>query len=272
MPCDPEEAARFRLLVYAHYAQYGRTLPWRETRDPYAILVSEFMLQQTPVQRVLQKYPPFMEAFPSFGHLARAPLSEVLEQWRGLGYNRRALFLSRCAEAVVERFDGELPVEVATLQSLPGVGAYTARAVAAFAYGAPTVFIETNIRALFLHYFFPEREGVTDRELTPLVKCTLDRSDPRTWYYALMDLGAHLKRREGNPGRRSAHHATQSPFRGSNREMRSRILQAVLADPGITCHGLLHALLLPPDVLARNLAQLEREGFLTQTDSGYRIS
>ncbi|UFS69907.1 A/G-specific adenine glycosylase [Geomonas sp. RF6] len=267
-----EQVERFREEVYSHYRQFGRKLPWRETHDPYAVLVSELMLQQTQVQRVVPKYADFLASFPSFRDLALAPLSEVLSRWQGLGYNRRALFLQRCAGEVMERFDGELPADVELLETLPGIGQYTARAVAAFAFGEPTVFIETNIRALFLHRFFPDSEAVPDRAILPLVAQTVDRIDPRHWYYALMDAGALLKREVANPGRRSAHHTRQSPFCGSNREQRSWILKALLADPGSTAEKLLLALPLEPDSLLKNLHQLQREGFLREERGGFHIA
>jgi len=260
----PAALADFRQLILAHYEEHGRSLPWRESRDPYAILVSEIMLQQTQVPRVLEKYREFLAAFPDFGQLARAELSAVLALWQGLGYNRRAIALTRCAQEVVTRYGGELPGEIAQLESLPGIGPYTARAVAAFAFGRPTSFIETNIRSVFIHHFFADREGVHDREIMPLVESTLDRDRPREWYYALMDYGALLKKNGDNPGRRSAHHCRQSPFRGSNRERRSLLLKAILASPGVAMDSLLTTVAADPAQLQDNLEQLTREGFVRQ--------
>ncbi len=211
-----EQAAAFRETVYAWCRAHPRPLPWRETVDPYAILVSEVMLQQTQVDRAVGKYAGFLDRFPDFATLAAAPLQELLAAWQGLGYNRRAVALKKCAEAVTERHGGVLPDSVDDLQALPGIGPYTARAIAAFAFGMPTVFIETNIRAAFIHHFLGDREGVRDAEILPLVAATLDRSHPRAWYNALMDYGAMLKKAHGNPARRSAHHVRQSPFKGSN--------------------------------------------------------
>lgn len=259
---SPAAADLLRGIVYSHYRRHRRALPWRETRDPYAILVSEVMLQQTRVERVTGKFREFVAAFPDFSALASVPLQRVLACWQGLGYNRRAVSLKRCAEVVMERWGGELPASAEELQTLPGIGPYTARAVAAFAFDLPTVFIETNIRAVFIHLLFPEAEKVHDRDLLPLVAASLDREHPREWYSALMDYGAFLKREHPNPSRRSAYHVRQSPFKGSNREVRGMLLKAVLDCPGLTAAELSGRLLLDADRVGRNLQQLCDEGFL----------
>ncbi|WP_306535618.1 A/G-specific adenine glycosylase [Geobacter sp.] len=222
------------------------------------------MLQQTQVDRVAGKYEAFLSAFPDFGSLAAAPLDAVLATWQGLGYNRRALNLKRCAEAVMVEHGGTLPSSIAELEKLPGIGHYTARAVAAFAFSVPSVFIETNIRTVFIHHFFHGPEKVHDREIAPLVEGTLDRGNPRDWYYALMDYGVHLKRFHGNPSRRSAHHAVQSLFKGSNRELRSLILKAVLDKPGITLEEITAYLDRPQKTVLSNLQQMEGEGFIAR--------
>jgi A/G-specific adenine glycosylase len=270
-PCTEVEIAGFRQLIYEYYRSQGRRLPWRETFDPYAILVSEVMLQQTGVERVREKYREFLAAFPGFDQLACAELSAVLSVWQGLGYNRRAVSLRLCAQAVSGNFAGRLPREIGTLETLPGIGPYTARAVAAFAFGEPTPFIETNIRSVFIHHFFPGREGVKDSEIMPLVERTLDREQPRDWYYALMDFGAMLKKTSANPSRKSAHHVRQSPFRGSNREQRSLILRSILAAPGVTEAELVVNLAAEDASVRRNLKKLEREGFIRLESGRFTI-
>lgn len=260
----------FRSLVLAHYRAHGRDLPWRRTHDPYLIVVSEIMLQQTQVTRVAPKYAEFIEDFPDLESLAKAPLEHVLRRWQGLGYNRRALALKRLAEQVAAEHGGHIPREFASLLKLPGVGPATAAAVAAFAFGEAHPFLETNIRAAYLHHFFPDRDKVHDAELLPLVSATLDYADPRTWYYALMDYGAELKRRVDNPSRRSRHHARQSPFEGSRRQLRAQALKAILDVPGLAAHEIADAVGVGAQELESVLAELRDEGFLEVPEGRYR--
>lgn len=247
-------------------------MPWRDVDDPYAVLVSEVMLQQTQVARVMGRYREWLAAFPTLDALAAAPLSAVLERWQGLGYNRRALALKRTAELAVKRFGGELPGDAALLRTLPGIGPATAAAVVNYAFRRPAPFIETNVRAVFLHHFFADAEGVPDSALMPLVEATWDREDPRGWGYALMDYGAHLKRTVANPSRRSKHHSKQSPFAGSRRQRRAKLLRAVLADPGAPTEEYAEALDTGSEEVGALLDELATEGFLTCEDGGWRVA
>ena len=257
------EVERFRRRVWAHDRRHYRSLPWRETNDPYAILVSEVMLQQTQVTRVCNYYGRFLARFPDPDSLAAAPLGAVLELWSGLGYNRRALALQRAAGAVVREHGGVIPADRDALLRLPGVGPATAGALLAFAFAQPAVFIETNIRRLFLHQYFPAAITVPDAALLPLVARTLDRRQPRRWYYALMDWGAALgQQRAGNPNRRSAHYSRQSPFAGSRRELRGRVLR-LLAERRCLTFAELHDRC-ADDRLAAVVAELAAEQFLTR--------
>ena len=226
-----ETFSLFSEMVRAFYRAHARSMAWRETRDPYRVLISEVMLQQTQVNRVKEKYPQFIEAFPTFASLADAPLSAVLERWQGLGYNRRAVALHRAAGIVVSAWGGVLREDPADLVTLPGIGKATAASVAAFAFNRPTVFIETNIRRVFIHCFCRDQEGVTDREILPLVERTLDQQNPREWYYALMDYGTFIAAHHSNPNKKSAHYTKQSRFEGSDRQVRGRILRLVRAGP-----------------------------------------
>ena len=257
-------AVRFRRLVYRFWHRYGRTLPWRLTHDPYHILVSEIMLQQTQVDRVVEKYAPFLAAFPDVETLARAPFSRVLGLWKGLGYNRRALALKRTGELVVERYGGVLPAEVEELVTLPGVGRATASAICAYAFNKPVVFIETNIRTVYLHFFFCGRAGVTDGELHPVIERTLDRRRPRVWYSALMDLGVVVKKVFGNAGQRSAHHTVQTPFEGSRRQVRGKILKALLEGPAPGIAALARRAGVKPKRAQEVVVDLEREGLIAR--------
>jgi A/G-specific adenine glycosylase len=223
-----KQVGDFRKTVYRCYAESGRkNLPWRKTKDPYRILVSEFMLQQTQVPRVALKFEPFVERFPDFESLARARLRDVLAVWSGLGYNRRALMLKKTAEEVVSVYGGRLPRAFEKLLALPGVGLATAAGVSAFAFGAGRPFVETNIRTVFIHHFHKGRGAVADADILPLVEQTLDRDNPRRWFYALMDYGVALKARHVNPSRRSATYTRQGRFEGSNREARGLIIKAL---------------------------------------------
>jgi A/G-specific adenine glycosylase len=268
---SPETVAEFQQIILTHYHNNPRPMPWRETRDPYCILVSEVMLQQTQVARVVVKYGEFLAAFPTLLHLARASLPDVLLVWRGLGYNRRALALKRCAEDVVKLHDGRLPETVAELETLPGIGPYTAGALAAFAYNIATPLIETNIRTVFIHFFFHGQEHVADRKIMPLVATTLPPDNPREWYYGLMDYGVMLKQNHPNPGRRSAHHVRQSKFEGSNRQLRSLMLQEIMKCAGISVQRLAKLLTAEIGQIEKNISALEQEGFLEKAGWGYRI-
>jgi A/G-specific adenine glycosylase len=262
----------FRKLIYDHYHTHGRCLPWRQTADAYSIFVSEIMLQQTPVERVLGKYEGFIRAFPDFPSLAAASLDRVLREWQGLGYNRRALALTKAAELISGEFGGRLPPSVDLLAKLPGIGRTTASAVAAFAFGIPVVFIETNIRTVFIHFFFPERERVSDRQIMPLLESALDRTDPRTWYHALMDYGAMLKRTGERAHRKSTGYHRQSPFPGSDRRVRGAILRILLERKGLSEAALVRALGEPEERVRRILADLEKEGFLRVSGGALAIT
>lgn len=241
-------------------------MPWRETRDPYRILVSEVMLQQTQVERVRPKYGQFLAAFPDLEALAAATPARLLAAWRGLGYNRRALNLQRAARQLLERHGGRVPDDAAALVALPGIGAATAASIRAFAFDAPVVFIETNIRRAFIHEFFPAREAVADADLLPLVAAALARRRPREWYYALMDYGAALARRVPNPNRRSRSWTRQGRFEGSDRQVRGEVLRRLLdggpAAPAALASRIAKSLGTDAQRVRRLLADLEREGFV----------
>jgi A/G-specific adenine glycosylase len=262
----------FQREIYAYYRHHARTFPWRETYDPYEILVSEVMLQQTQAQRVLLKYGPFLQAFSTFEALAAAPQKDVLALWQGLGYNRRALALKATAEVVVHAYAGNLPNNMEELLSLPGIGRSTAGAVMAFAFQIPIAFIETNIRRVFIHFFFPGQEQISDADILPLVDATLNRADPRTWYYALMDYGVMLKENFVNPNRKSAHYKRQAPFEGSRRQMRGRILKALITHAAANIDELAALVHVDPRALTLIIQALESEGFVKRTGEGYILA
>ena len=262
----------FAARVWEHYDAHARDdLPWRQTTDPYRILVSEVMLQQTQVGRVIPKYAEFTASFPDVRALAAAPLADVLGVWRGLGYNRRAIALKRAAETIVAEHGGRVPDTLEGLTSLPGIGHATAAQILAFAFGIGVPFIETNVRSVYLHEFFGDAEGVPDSAILPLVEATLDSERPREWFWALMDYGTHLKATLPNPSRRSRHHARQGRFEGSARQLRGRLLAALIEQPGRTADELSDAVAFDPGRVAAALAALQSEGFVVSEDGRWRI-
>ncbi len=220
-------------LVKTQGERLYRALPWRNLDDPYAVLVSEVMLQQTQVSRVQKHWERFLALFPTIDALAAADTSDVLYQWQGLGYNRRALSLKRAAELCSAHYAGKLPDTIDELEALPGIGPATAAGVVAFAYNRPAIYLETNVRTVFLHLLFPDSERVADGDLRPLVAATCPERNPRAWYYALLDYGSHLKKTTPNPSRRSALYTRQSAFEGSRRQKRAELVRLVLDEPGI---------------------------------------
>lgn len=261
-PLTHREILEFRKKVYQFYHRHRRDLPWRNTHDPYTILVSEVMLQQTQVERVCERFDRFLARFPEFSTLADAGLVEVLSEWQGLGYNKRAISLHRTARLVMAEYGGALPEDERTLASFPGIGKVTAASLLAFVFNRPSVVIETNIRRVFLHCFFKGECKVSDAEIRPLVAVTCDRENPREWYYALMDLGSMLKRNVPNPNRRSTHYRRQPPFAGSDRMVRGKILAILLKERRVEKSAIPLMLGIGEERSARILATLEEEGFL----------
>jgi A/G-specific adenine glycosylase len=262
---SPQKIAGFRRTIYRHYRQNARDFAWRRTTNPYRILVSEFMLQQTQTERVALKYQQFLQRFPDFKTLAASSLRDVLEVWQGLGYNRRAKMLGETARIVVNEYGGKLPRDVDDLRRLPGIGPATAAAIAAFGFSQPAVLLETNIRRVFIHFFFPTQQAVKDAQIIPLVQATLDRVDPRHWYYALMDYGVMLKKNGKNANHQSAHYQKQPPFEGSNRQVRGAVLKTLLVKPKITKPALARELGLDAGGLDGALAQLIGERLVKKT-------
>jgi A/G-specific adenine glycosylase len=253
----------FRNEIYRYFEKSGRRLPWRRAFTPYKILISEIMLQQTQVERVIDKYERFVKAFPDFHSLRRASLAEVYSLWQGLGYNRRALALKEIARTVIEEYDGRLPDTVERLSLLPGIGPATASSICAFAFSKPTVFIETNIRTVFIYHFFRRRRTVADAEIIAIAEKALDRNNPRKWYSALMDYGTMLKKKHPGLLKKSAHYKKQSPFKGSRRQLRGKILRMLLDRPRQTEMSLFKKMASDNrETLHEIIMELIREGFV----------
>jgi len=288
----------FKKTIRDYYKKHGRhDLPWRKTRDPYKILVSEIMLQQTQVSRVIPKYNSFLKNFPDTKTLAQAKLSEVLREWQGLGYNRRGKYLKDCAEKIEKDFGGKFPAKTPALAragvrlslfqttirddfkllcSLPGIGPATAGDIMAFAWNIPVPLIETNIRNVFIHFFFRDFEKVSDKEILKLVEKTLDQKNPREWYWALFDYGAFLKGQTGrtvgsqNLNSKSKHYVKQSPFKNSNRQKRSQILKLILEKPR-TEKEIVKSLGYDVEIISKNILTLQKEKIIQKVKNQYSI-
>lgn len=221
------ELEDFKAEVWEWGRKLYREMLWREDTRPYYVLVSELMLQQTQVERVMPKFLAFIGAFPDEKTLAAAPLAEVLKLWSGLGYNRRAKFLHEAAKKITQDFNGKFPSEREELQRLPGVGVNTAGAILTYAFNQPAPFIETNVRTVFFHHFFQDREDITDKEVMILLEKAIDREHPREFYWALMDYGTYLKKQGVGKITRSKHYRKQSALKGSVREVRGQIVHSL---------------------------------------------
>jgi A/G-specific adenine glycosylase len=261
-----ESIKHFQKVIWDYYKKYGRhDLPWRTTKDPYKILVSEYMLQQTQVARVIPKYEAFLKAFPTFQSLAKASVPDVLQLWQGLGYNRRALYLKKTAELVCEKYKGVLPKNPNILVEFPGIGPNTAAAICAYSFNMPVVFIETNIRRIFIHFFFQKsRKKISDADILKLVAETVDEIYPREWYWALMDYGTYLKTQVENPNRKSKHYTKQSKFKGSDREIRGKILRILLKNNSISKKKIVVELEEEKGRVERVLATLIKDSFIKE--------
>lgn len=264
----------FIATVREYYAAHGRhQLPWRQTTDPYRILVSEVMLQQTQVDRVVPKYEAFIEKYPTVPDLAKAPLKEVLQMWQGLGYNRRAQLLQRAAQYINRDLHGQFPSTYEAWQVLPGIGPYTAGAIMAFAYNQPLPIIETNIRTVYLHHFFLTQTAVSDAEVFEKITATLDAANPRQWYGALMDYGVYLKRVHGNQNKRSTTYQAQTTFIGSDRQIRGAVIRLLAGSATALSQSQLSAQLIEyaPDRVVEQLLKLEAEGLVQRYRAKYRL-
>ena len=259
---SPASYKRFRAIIYHYYFTNRRSFSWREKISPYRVFISEVMLQQTQTSRVIPKFELFLETFPNFSSLANARFSDVLRVWKGLGYNRRARFLLEAAEIIHDQYNGKLPRTPQQLVALPGIGPATAASIAVFAYDTPHVFIETNIRTVFLHFFFQNADIVDDKQIREHVEATLDKDRPREWYYGLMDYGAMLKRTLGNLNRKSRHYSQQSRFEGSDRQMRGKILQLLLDNMSLSMEEIQTILEEPPERLERIVSSLSKDNIV----------
>ena len=279
---DPTSSEIGEFQAWVRKAGRGlyRDLPWRNTRDPYAIWISEAMLQQTQVTRVLARWERFLKKFPTVDALACASVADVVEEWQGLGYNRRAIALKRAADICSANYEGRLPESMEGLLELPGIGEATAAGITAFSRDIPCAYIETNVRSVFIHCFFRGADRVSDRQLRPLVCRACPGEEVRLWYYALLDIGARLKKDYKNPSRSATAYTRQSAFEGSRRQKRAWLVREVLASPGIASEELLARLNEEERKAGRDgvdgaffdsiMGDLCREGFFQGDATGWR--
>ncbi|MBI4281598.1 A/G-specific adenine glycosylase [Candidatus Uhrbacteria bacterium] len=276
------------------YEEKGRDLPWRHTRDPYRVLVSEIMLQQTQVDRVIPKYRNFLRLFPTVQKLSRAPRASVIRAWAGLGYNRRAVYLHEVAKKVLRDFCGRVPTTIDELRMLPGVGDYTAGAVAAFTGGSTKAFLDTNIKRVVGRLFFntKSRRLPAEKKLSEYAQSLVPtkKGDAYFWHHALMDLGATvcvartptcaqcpLQKICPFPPFRDAvkksHYAKRQPtFKDSDRFWRGMILSILREHPkGIALSPLLRVVAIPRHRMARLLGGLKRDGLLSRMNNAYML-
>ncbi len=265
------EIQNFQNLILHFYQTQGKDYPWRQTYDPYHILVSELMLQQTQTDRVITKFNSFIKKFPTVHELAKTETPHLLREWKGLGYNRRALYLQRAAQEIVSKFDGTVPADPKVLITLPGIGSYTSKAISVFAFNHPEILLETNIRTVYIHHFFPESHKISDSEIEPVVEKTLYKKDPRIWYSALMDYGSHLKKQLNSINERSKSYKKQSPFKGSDREIRGKVLEELLKHESVSGSEMERNICTDKKRLYRILLDLHREGFIYESDEMYSL-
>lgn len=258
--------------IWDYYGVHKRSFPWRNNHSAYSIVVSEIMLQQTQTDRVVNKYNQFLSLFPSFKSLAQASLKDVLAAWQGLGYNRRGLALHKIAQIIINDFHGVVPQDPSILVSFPGIGTATAASICAFAFNMPTVFIETNIRTVFIHEFFKDKGEIKDSQLYPLVEATVDNKNPREWYYALMDYGVMLKKSIPNPSRKSAHHTQQTKFEGSDRQIRGMIIKILTQQSHASFEELCILIPREPQRITKALQELLQEKFICSHNGFLKIA
>ena len=267
---DTQKISDFKKVIWSYYQQNGRAFDWRHVEDPYKVVVSEIMLQQTQTARVAIKFPEFISLFPDFNSLANASLKDVLLAWQGMGYNRRGKYLHEIAKKVVNECGGVLPDCPKTLVTFPGIGPNTAGSIVAFAYNKPTIFIETNIRSVFLTFFFTGQSEIHDKQLMTYIEAAVDHESPRDWYYALMDYGVMLKKQLPNPSRKSVHHTVQSKFEGSDRQIRGMILKLLTKNQ---LHKSELFILVPREAerIEKAIAQLLQENMIQQDNEFFFI-
>jgi A/G-specific adenine glycosylase len=260
----------FQDFIYFYYRRNKRDFPFRKNLTPYKVVISEIMLQQTQTNRVSEKFVEFIKKYPDFNSLAKASVEELLSTWQGLGYNRRALALKEIAKRIINDYDGKVPKDLKSLEALPQIGYNTACSILAFAYNVPTYFVETNIRRVYIYFFFSGKSKVNDKEIRDIVEISVDKDNPRDWYYALMDFGVMLKKSHPELNKRSVHYRKQSKFDGSTRQVRGKLLKLLLKTP-LSRKEILEKFDYDEKKILKILNTLVKEGFIQEEEEIFTI-
>ncbi len=271
---DKTTDARFKKEIMKYYRQNGRhDLPWRHDTSPYSIVVSEIMLQQTQVARVIEFYNKWMKMWPSFCDLASAELHEVLKVWKGLGYNIRAIRLHKLSKEIIEKYNGVFPCNFEDINKLSGIGPYTAGAIMNFSYKKATSIIETNIRRVYIHHYFYNKQNIDDKVLCPVIMQTMNQANPQVWFWALMDYGSSLpKILKFNANRQSKHYTKQSKFQDSDRFFRSKILSTVVENKLISIEEIFSILGNDKERSSKIVNKMIKENILTDLGGKYVLN
>ena len=261
-----EEISTFQQKVFQFYQENKRNLPWRKTTDPYNILVSEFMLQQTQVNRVIEYFTKWMRRWPTVQKLASEEYKNLLQAWMGLGYNRRAMYLHNTAKKIVNEFNGDVLTAIKNFKQLPGVGLYTSKAIQIFAANADISTVDTNIRRIFIDQFNLD-ESISDKQLFQLAQKCLPLGRSRDWHNALMDYGAiHLTSRKTGIKPKTQ----QSRFQGSDRQIRGKVLRMLLQE-NYTKYQLQQKLKVESNRLEEILRKMKKEKTISKTKEYYHV-
>lgn len=259
MKIDKNKISKFRTKIRKFYRQHGRELPFRMIDDSYKVTVSEIMLQQTQVDRVIPKYNNWIHKFPNWQSLAQASNKEILTYWSGLGYNRRAIYLKNIAQILVEEYNGKMPEDINTLQSFPGIGKYTSYAILIFAFGKRLATVDTNIRKVLLHEFNLSAD-ISDKEIQTLAEIVLPQTKIKEWHYALMDYAKTL------PKEIHIKYQTkykQSKFEGSIRQIRGEIIRQLTKNKFVTINEISINLKRTENDIKKAIETLQYENIIT---------
>lgn len=249
----------FQEKILAWYELNRRDLPWRKTEDPYEILVSELMLQQTQVPRVIIKFQTFLQAFPTAAALADASRASVIKAWAGLGYNRRALYLHECAKQIVTKFDGVLPRDPEQLMELPGIGPYMCRSVLIFAFNQDVAAVDTNIRRILIAEGFATQK-TSPKDMQKIAERVLPHGRSRDWHNALMDYGSLVLTSQGTGIKPLS---KQSSFYKSFRWYRSKVVKLIIKEEEVTVARIARELEKEKEFVAQVIESLRKDNLIS---------